>query len=89
LYSRLNWEALEYPLEKAVSVTFACPRHKAASRLKQTDLSLIGKGAACGYQFEMPMERSDAHADMVRSFQYIWLDTGHFAGTGFPLFPDV
>jgi len=25
----------------------------------------------------------------VRSFQYIWLDTGHFAGTGFPLFPDA
>lgn len=23
-----------------------------------------------------------------RSFQYIWLDTGLFAGTGFPIFPD-
>ncbi len=23
----------------------------------------------------------------TRSFQYIWLDTGPFAGTGFPLFP--
>lgn len=23
-----------------------------------------------------------------RSFQYIWLDTGPFAGTGFPVFPD-
>jgi hypothetical protein len=25
----------------------------------------------------------------VRSFQYIWLDTGPFAGTGFPLFNDA
>jgi hypothetical protein len=39
--------------------------------------------------FDQLQRAGDDWVFKVRSFQYIWLDTGPFAGNGFPLFPEA
>lgn len=38
--------------------------------------------------FDRLRRSGDGWVFVSRSFQYLWLDTGPFAGDGFPLFPD-
>lgn len=38
--------------------------------------------------FDRLQRSGDKWVFKSRSFQYLWLDTGPYAGTGFPLFPD-
>ena len=38
--------------------------------------------------FDRLRRSGDDWVFVSRSFQYLWLDTGPFSGTGFPLFPD-